>query len=331
WSGYAAWPKVADAVIEARLFAALADGGQVQMPLTPVFFAPRVGMVADRFGVSWMVHVAPCAPAPPCAGRRNLRQPVVERSMPMNTATVTAEAEIRAQVDNWLHAVLAMDIAGIVSHYAPGILAFDAVSQLPLQGVDVYSKHWHACLAMCRPDTMIVEMRDVHVAAGDDVAFATARTRCGGTGENGEAKAGWMRMTAGCRKTHGQWMVADEACFAPFDMGTLRYSTCSRRAPCLDYGRAASVAKVGMVTVRVLISQGLFPSLSTFETPPARPGARTLCAARLARPHHPGVVRHHECDGVATLQTPKLRTRQGEDEDLAGIGRGLHPAGRQVD
>jgi len=41
-----------------RLFAALADGGQVQMPLTKTFFSPRFGMVADRFGVSWMIHVA---------------------------------------------------------------------------------------------------------------------------------------------------------------------------------------------------------------------------------------------------------------------------------
>ena len=40
-----------------RLFAALADGGQVQMPLTKTFFSPRFGMVADRFGVSWMVIV----------------------------------------------------------------------------------------------------------------------------------------------------------------------------------------------------------------------------------------------------------------------------------
>ena len=42
-----------------RLFAALADGGQVQMPLTTTFFASRFGMVADRFGVSWMIYVAP--------------------------------------------------------------------------------------------------------------------------------------------------------------------------------------------------------------------------------------------------------------------------------
>jgi PhnB protein len=42
-----------------RRFAALADGGQVQMPLTRTFFSSRFGMVADRFGVSWMVLVAP--------------------------------------------------------------------------------------------------------------------------------------------------------------------------------------------------------------------------------------------------------------------------------
>ncbi len=42
-----------------RLFAALSQGGQVQMPLTKTFFSPRFGMVADRFGVSWMIIVAP--------------------------------------------------------------------------------------------------------------------------------------------------------------------------------------------------------------------------------------------------------------------------------
>jgi PhnB protein len=42
-----------------RLFAALADGGQVQMPLAKTFFSPRFGMLADRFGVSWMIYVEP--------------------------------------------------------------------------------------------------------------------------------------------------------------------------------------------------------------------------------------------------------------------------------
>jgi len=42
-----------------RKFASLGDGGQVQMPLAKTFFSPKFGMVADRFGVSWMVYVAP--------------------------------------------------------------------------------------------------------------------------------------------------------------------------------------------------------------------------------------------------------------------------------
>ena len=40
-----------------RLFSALGEGGQVTMPLTKTFFSPSFGMLADRFGVSWMVYV----------------------------------------------------------------------------------------------------------------------------------------------------------------------------------------------------------------------------------------------------------------------------------
>ncbi len=42
-----------------RWFAALSDGGRVEMPLGQTFFSPRFGMVADRFGVLWMVIVHP--------------------------------------------------------------------------------------------------------------------------------------------------------------------------------------------------------------------------------------------------------------------------------
>ena len=42
-----------------RLFAVLREGGQVQMPLAETFFSPRFGMVADKFGVSWMISVVP--------------------------------------------------------------------------------------------------------------------------------------------------------------------------------------------------------------------------------------------------------------------------------
>jgi PhnB protein len=41
-----------------RAFAALANGGQVHMPLAKTFWSPCFGMVQDRFGVGWMVSVA---------------------------------------------------------------------------------------------------------------------------------------------------------------------------------------------------------------------------------------------------------------------------------
>jgi PhnB protein len=57
FQGFSLSLSVPDEAEAERLFGALADGGQVQMPLTRTFFASRFGMVADRFGVSWMIHV----------------------------------------------------------------------------------------------------------------------------------------------------------------------------------------------------------------------------------------------------------------------------------
>jgi PhnB protein len=59
FQGFALSVTASDEAEAERLFAALGDGGQVQMPMAKTFFSPRFGMVADRFGVSWMVYVAP--------------------------------------------------------------------------------------------------------------------------------------------------------------------------------------------------------------------------------------------------------------------------------
>jgi len=142
--------------------------------------------------------------------------------MKTENIAAAAEADIRDMMERWRTAVLARDIDGIVSHYAPDILAFDAVSQLQFKGVDAYRKHWEACLAMCPMDATIFEIHDLNIVADHHVAFATALNRCGGTGEDGQEKTGWMRMTVCYRKTDGKWMVVHEHFSAPFDMETLK-------------------------------------------------------------------------------------------------------------
>jgi PhnB protein len=42
-----------------RVFTALAKEGKVGMPLAKTFWSPKFGMLTDRFGVGWMVTVAP--------------------------------------------------------------------------------------------------------------------------------------------------------------------------------------------------------------------------------------------------------------------------------
>ena len=45
-----------------KAFAALANGGKVEMPLAKTFFSAKFGMVVDKFGVFWMVLVTPNSP-----------------------------------------------------------------------------------------------------------------------------------------------------------------------------------------------------------------------------------------------------------------------------
>ncbi|ABD90284.1 VOC family protein [Rhodopseudomonas palustris] len=39
-----------------QVFAALADGGVIKMPIAPTFWAKRFGMCIDRFGIPWMIN-----------------------------------------------------------------------------------------------------------------------------------------------------------------------------------------------------------------------------------------------------------------------------------
>jgi PhnB protein len=59
FSGFSLSLTVKDVADANRFFAALADGGKVQMPQAKTFFSPSFGMVIDRFGMSWMVYVRP--------------------------------------------------------------------------------------------------------------------------------------------------------------------------------------------------------------------------------------------------------------------------------
>jgi PhnB protein len=59
FQGFSLSLTVANEAEADRKFAALAEGGQVKMPLGKTFWSPRFGMLSDRFGVGWMIGLAP--------------------------------------------------------------------------------------------------------------------------------------------------------------------------------------------------------------------------------------------------------------------------------
>ena len=62
-NGFCVNAAVPDIPEAERVFAALADGGIVQMPIGETFFAPAFGMCIDRFGTPWQVMVDTPAPS----------------------------------------------------------------------------------------------------------------------------------------------------------------------------------------------------------------------------------------------------------------------------
>ena len=51
--------SVADVAEAERVFTALADSGEVTMPLADTFWSPMFGMCVDQFGTPWMVNAEP--------------------------------------------------------------------------------------------------------------------------------------------------------------------------------------------------------------------------------------------------------------------------------
>jgi PhnB protein len=57
FQGFSLALSVANETEADRMFAALAEGGQVKMPMGKTFWSPRFGVIEDRFGLSWMISL----------------------------------------------------------------------------------------------------------------------------------------------------------------------------------------------------------------------------------------------------------------------------------
>ena len=115
---------------------------------------------------------------------------------------MSAEAEIRAMLDDWAAAVRAHDLDGACRHRSADIVMFDVPEPLQSQGIKAYRDTW--TLYFGDPGSRRFALHETYIVAGDDVAWVRALLLC----TTDDAPAG--RLTMGLRRTDGRWVVEHE-------------------------------------------------------------------------------------------------------------------------
>jgi len=127
------------------------------------------------------------------------------------------QAEIRQLIDRWAESLRSKNVNAVMSHYAPDIVAFDLAPPLQYRGAETYRKSWKAWFPTFR-GSIGYEIRDLRIAASDDVAFCHSFNRITGRRTDDEKTDVWVRATFCCRKIDGKWEIVHEHQSVPFYM-----------------------------------------------------------------------------------------------------------------
>jgi uncharacterized protein (TIGR02246 family) len=127
------------------------------------------------------------------------------------------EAAIRELVDDFVKAIRAKDIHGVLSVFAPEVVSFDLGPPLQHGGGETFRKRWQELFDSFQ-HPIEYEVRELTIAAGDDLAFSHSLNRMSGTMTNGRKTERWLRWTACFRKTNDTWLVVHEQVSVPVDV-----------------------------------------------------------------------------------------------------------------
>jgi ketosteroid isomerase-like protein len=127
------------------------------------------------------------------------------------------EAEIKRVLEGGVEAVRARDIDGVMSIYAPELVAFDLVPPLRYVGADAYRKPWEEVFSSFQ-GPIGYEIHDLSITVGDDVAFTHSLNLISGTMNTGHKTDLWVRCTACLRKINGKWLIVHTQVSVPVDL-----------------------------------------------------------------------------------------------------------------
>jgi uncharacterized protein (TIGR02246 family) len=138
-------------------------------------------------------------------------------------ANAVGQAQIRDAMAEWVTAACAKDVNRLMSHHAPDVLLFDVVNPLRYAGVDAARNRMEDWFSSFQ-GPINYEMRDMTIAADEDVAFCHSLQHVNGTKIDGTTFDVWWRATVCFRKLDGKWLVTHAHSSVPFDVETGRAS-----------------------------------------------------------------------------------------------------------
>ena len=129
----------------------------------------------------------------------------------------STESEIRALLDTQSEAIRNKDLDRLMSLFSADILYFDVVP--PLQYVGTAALRARFTEWFEGYDGLIdLDVRDVQVSAGGDIAVVTRLSRARGTLKNGREVGSLVRATSTCRRASGAWLITHEHVSLPVDL-----------------------------------------------------------------------------------------------------------------
>lgn len=109
---------------------------------------------------------------------------------------------IHALIERWVAAIRAGELSAVLAVHPEDVVLFDVAPPLQAHGLDAYRRHWAGFLS-AGPHADF-ELGELHLVAGDTVAFAHALVRV-----SGETNFS-IRLTLGLQKRGDQWWLTHE-------------------------------------------------------------------------------------------------------------------------
>jgi len=131
----------------------------------------------------------------------------------------TEEAEIQALVNDRLVAIRLKNVNQLLFGYIPGILSFDVVGPLQYSGTEAIKMRMEEWFSTFKGNIGL-EISDLHITAGKDVAFQYCLNHVSATKITGEMLDMWWRETIGYQKIDGNWVITHQHSSVPFDVNS---------------------------------------------------------------------------------------------------------------